>query len=43
MGVMSMDIFDLKGKVVLITGFSRGLGFVLAKSFGDGDVGATVI
>jgi gluconate 5-dehydrogenase len=35
------DLFDVSGKVVLITGSSRGLGFVLAAGFAE--AGATVI
>lgn len=35
------SIFDIEGKIVLITGSSRGLGFALAKGFCE--AGATVI
>lgn len=35
------SLFDIEGKIVLITGSSRGLGFALAKGFCD--AGATVI
>lgn len=35
------DLFDVSGKVVLITGSSRGLGFVFATAFAE--AGATVI
>ena len=38
---MSKQMFDLSGKVALITGAGKGLGFSMAK--GLGDVGATVI
>ncbi len=35
------SLFDVKGKIVLITGSSRGIGFCLAKGFCD--AGATVV
>jgi gluconate 5-dehydrogenase len=35
------NLFDVSGKVVLITGSSRGLGFVFATGFAE--AGATVI
>jgi gluconate 5-dehydrogenase len=39
--MMSSKLFDLNGKLALITGSSRGLGFILAK--GLGQAGATVV
>src|SRR5690554_6256636 len=36
-----LDIFNLKGKVALITGSSRGLGLVLAR--GLGEAGARIV
>lgn len=38
---MSLDIFDLSGKVALVTGSSRGLGYTIAS--GLGQAGATVV
>lgn len=38
---MSRDLFDLTGKVALVTGSSRGLGYVIAQ--GLGGAGATVV
>ncbi len=38
---MSLSLFDLKGKRVLITGGTQGIGFVMAK--GLGEAGAAVI
>ncbi len=38
---MSTQLFDLSGKIALVTGSSRGLGFTIAK--GLGQAGATVV
>ena len=34
---MSIELFDLKGKVAMVTGSTRGLGEVAAKALGTGD------
>ena len=36
-----MDLFDLRGKIALVTGGTHGLGMAMAK--GLGDAGATII
>lgn len=38
---MSLELFDLSGKIALITGSSRGLGFAIAE--GLGEAGATIV
>ena len=38
---MSLDIFKLDGRVALITGGNRGLGFAMAKALGE--AGASVV
>ena len=38
---MSLELFDLNGKIALITGSSRGLGFTIAQ--GLGEAGATIV
>jgi gluconate 5-dehydrogenase len=41
LAMSSRNLFDVAGKIVLITGSSRGLGFVLAAGFAE--AGARVI
>ena len=38
---MSSKLFDLSGKIALITGGTQGLGFAIAK--GLGEAGATIV
>jgi len=38
---MTRDLFDLSGKIALVTGSSQGLGHTIAK--GLGEAGATLI
>ena len=36
-----MDLFDLKGKIALVTGGTHGLGMAMAR--GLGEAGATIV